>query len=139
MKIGKLDYLDILTKLKPGVIINFREYSLNFRQKKHLSLNIENSIIKEVIPAKQTVDRSSLEEWYGKSLTNKAYLQLACMNCFRIILTVESDVSPYGDIDLKYKPIIFSQDLYETDFQELEIVYDSTITSEPIYTSHINF
>ena len=130
-----MTYRELINQLKPTMLINFREYSLNFRGIKHMTLNIESSVIEEVIPANQSIGRSKLEIWYGNDLSNKDYLQLSTMNCFRIILIVGVDEFNKP----QYKPIVINQDLFETGFQEVDILLVSTSVEEPIYVANMTF
>ena len=114
-------------------MVTFTEYSLDRHEKKHKVFDIENAVVKQVIPANVSIGREVLEEYYGKDLTDQDYLQLSCVNCIRIVLLTGLDENSMP----VYKPILFNQDYYEIGLQEIEVI--GGMVEEPIYTHTIGY
>lgn len=107
--------------------MTLREYEYR-RNKRRLTLTIENSVVHDVIPANVPVGRDQLEQYYGNELEDKDYLQLSCINCFRAILLIRVDESNQP----VYKPVLINQDFYEMGLQEIDII-GGAVFEEPIY------
>ena len=121
-----MKYNEILRKLTEGTVITFKEYTLDRRERKHLSLSIENSVIKRIIPANFPLSIDELEEYYGTGLNQQDYLQLSCINCVRLVLFIELR----GNESI-YDTVMFNQDYYELGLQEVEIIGGAV--EEPVY------
>ena len=122
-----MKYNEILSKITEGTVITFREYTLDRRERKHLTLSIDNSLIERIIPANFPLSINELEEYYGEGLSQQDYLQLSCVNCVRIILFTE-----VKDGKRIYTPVFFNKDYYESGLQEIEII-GGEVAEEPLY------
>ena len=126
-----LSYTQLTSQITAGSVVSFTEYSLDRRERKHVTLSIDHALVHEVIPANIPIGRAALEEYYGDNLSDQDYLQLSCVNCVRYVLLVGVD-----ELDKpEYKPIFFNQDYYELGLQTLEVINGGV--EEPIYTQAI--
>lgn len=123
-----IPYKQILNQIILGSVISFKEYTVDRREKKHLTISIENSVVHEVIPPNTPIGRELLEQYYGTELSDQDYLQLSSVNCARIILLI--GINEQGQNE--YKPILFNQDYYELGLQEIEVI--NGLNEEPVYT-----
>lgn len=120
-------FSQLLQQITPGVTISLKEYAY-IRNKRRLTLSIDNSLVHDVIPANVSIGREQLEQYYGNDLDDVDYLQLSTVNCLRVILLVRVDESNHP----VYKPILINQDFYESGLQEVEII-SGNFPEEPVY------
>ena len=124
-------YHQLIAQIIPGVTLSLKEYDIR-RNKRHLTLTIENSLVHDVIPANTPIGLDQLEQYYGAGLSPLDYAQLACVNCFRAVLLMRIDENNQP----VYKPIFINQDFYESGLQEISIIGES-YPQEPIYAPHM--
>lgn len=122
-----IPYYQLINQIVPGSTLTLREYSYN-RNGRRLTLAIENSLVHDVIPANVAVGRDQLEQYYGNKLEDIDYLQLSCVNCFRVVLLIRVDENS----NPIYKPIFINQDFYESGLQEVEVI-NPISSDEPVY------
>lgn len=111
-------YENVISKIAVGTVINFKEYILDRRERKRLSVDIREATVQEVIPANQPMSRDLLLKYYGEELDDIVYLQLSIVNCLRIVLIVDvgEDNQPI------HKVISLNKDFYNASLQQLEIL-----------------
>lgn len=92
--------LDEVTQRCPvGSVVSFREWSLDRRERRSLSLSIDHAQVHEVIPPMAKVGRAHLGELYGEGLPDVAYEQLSQLHDLRLVLSLGMTVS--GRLDLR--------------------------------------
>ena len=124
-----ISYSDVLSQVMKGSVITFKEYSLDMQGRKHLALEIEDSLVHDIVPANIPLSKEMLEEYYGSDLSAQDYLQLSSINCVRIILLIATNNN-----HPVYKPILFNRDYYEQGLQEINVINEA-IANEPIYVN----
>ena len=126
-----MTYEECVASIEEGTVVTFREYSLDRHEKRHLTLEIKDSIVYKVLAAGAELSRETLEEVYGTELDDIDYLQLSCMNCPRFVLSL--GVNGSGELDVKV--VTLNKDYYNMHLQEIEILnkVDSNNLAEPNY------
>ena len=110
-----ISYEEVILYLVTGEVITFKQYKLDLHENRKLMFSAQNVLIHAVIPPNSTLTRNQMDEFYGTHLTNEDYLQLAQMNCIRIIIA--TGVNEYNKVT--YKVINFTKDYYNTGLQEI--------------------
>lgn len=126
---GSLDFTRVVQLLHKGSVIDFKEYSLDRHERKHLSVSIENGVVQAVIPANEKLSRETLEQYYGTELSEIDYLQLSEMNCPRIVVSLGLN----RDNQLNIKVIILNEDFYKMGMQKISITNEFNPCEEPNY------
>lgn len=126
---GPLNFTEVVQMLHKGSVIDFREYSLDRHERKHLSVGIENGVVQAIIPAYEKLPRETLEQYYGTELSETDYLQLSEMNCPRIVVSLGLN----QDNQLNIKVIILNEDFYKMGMQEISVINELNPCEEPNY------
>lgn len=125
-----MTFEECIQSIHEGSVINFKEYSLDRRERRHLSFGIEMGIVRRVFEAGEQLNRETLEEYYGTELEDVDYQQLSVMNCPR--LAVQVGLNPDNSIAIKV--LILNKDFYNTKLQEIEVTNEAIMNlEEPNY------
>lgn len=113
-----MTYEKCVSEIHEGSVINFKEYSLDRKEKRHLSLEIDSGMVQRVFQPNEQLSVDTLQQYYGEELEDTVYLQLSQMNCLRVvvILGVETD----GTQDIKILQIV--KDFVSTGLQQVEVI-----------------
>lgn len=127
----KNSFEETVSQLSVGDIIDFKEYSLDSREKKRLSIEINGAIIREVFPADTVINRDKLIEIYGEELDDADYLALSSINCPRYLLNL--GLAEDGTT-MNVKMITLNRDFYTMGLQTVEVSGNvNTTAPEPNY------
>ena len=88
-----MTFKQLLSYMKPGETINFTEYTLDRHERKHVSIQIENGIIRDRFDAGEIINRDRLMEIYGEELDDQTYLALSVSMSPRFLISVGTDES----------------------------------------------
>ena len=113
-----MTYEECLSQITEGSVINFREYSLDRKEKRHLSLELESGMVQRVFLPNEQLSIETLQQYYGEELEDTVYLQLSQMNCLRVVVIL--GVEPDGTQDIKILQIV--KDFVDTGLQQLEVI-----------------
>lgn len=126
-----MTFEECIQSLREGSVITYKEYTYDRHQRKKLSLSIEDGIVQTVFPANETLSREVLEQYYGKELEDMEYLQLATMNCPRVVVGLGLNENN----EMNVKILILNKDFYDMGLQELTITNELDLQNlvEPNY------
>lgn len=126
-----MTFEETVKSLKVGDVIDFKEYTLNRHERKIMTLHIEGGIIQDILQADVKLDRDTLEKYYGDELDTEDYLQLALMNCPRVVISL--GLNERNEMDIKI--ITLNKDFFNMGLQVIETISRSGDISEPNYMS----
>lgn len=126
-----MKYEECLQQLQEGSVVTFREYVFDRHQRRKLSMEIQDGIVKEVWKANQTLPRDVLTTYYGEELEDITYMQLATSSDLRIVISLGVDVNGVENV----KIVTVNKDFYNTGLQELEVTNEANLSNlnEPNY------
>lgn len=127
-----MTYDEVISDIREGSIITYKEYTLDRHERKRETLEIEGAVVQRVFNSNEKLDRATLEKYYGYGLSDIEYLQLSQMNCPRIVLGL--GLNTKGELEVKI--ILLNRDYYNLGLQVLEVTnaLESGITeTEPNY------
>lgn len=124
-----MTYEECVEQIREGSVIEFKEYTLDRHERRHLAMHIEQTVVYKILPQNVTISREVLEEIYGTDLETEDYLQLSCMNCQRYVLSL--GINSDGEMDIKV--ICLNKDYYNTGLQEVIVSNSFTSVDEPNY------
>lgn len=134
-----MTFEECVKSLQEGSVVNFREYTLDRHERKHLAISIEGAIIKEIFPAGKTLPRETLVTYYGEELDDIDYLQLSTSNCPRLVLSL--GINQDNQLDIKI--VTLNKDFFNTHLQEIEVIggldVGNLYENEPNYVMSQNF
>ena len=128
-----MTYSEFLDYIRPGMVIRFKEFTLDRHERKKLAFEIAEVLVHDIIPANQPMSKDLMIKYYGDGLEDITYLQLSSMNCTRIVLIVGTN----EESQPLYKVIALNQDFYNLGLQEIEVVNEVT-TDVPNYVQQMN-
>ena len=125
------DFDNLVNSIKEGSVVSYREFTLDRHERKKEVLCIEDSIVQAVFPANVSLDRATLEMYYGKDISDMEAMALSIVNCPRIVLGL--GVNSYNELDIKV--ITLNQDFFNLGLQELIVTneLDPVNLDEPNY------
>lgn len=127
-----MTFEECVKSLHEGSIITFKEYTYDRHEHKKLSLSIENGMVTAVFEANKTLPRDVLEQYYGTEREDIEYLQLATMNCPRIVVGLGLNENN----EMNVKILVLNKDFYEMGLQEIEVTNEldpQNLMEEPNY------
>lgn len=130
-----MTFEEVVEQIREGSVVDFREYTLDRHERKHLSVSVEGGVVQAVLPANETFSREILEQYYGSELETEDYLQLSHMNCPRIVVGL--GMNSYGELDIKVITLV--KDFYVTGIQELEVTNEVNVSTEYNYLQQMNW
>lgn len=127
------DLTEIMATIQEGSVVTFKEYTLDRRGRKHLSLSIEDAIVHRVIPAGEKLGIDDLQQLYGTDLGETTYLSLSESSCLRVVLSLGIDQD--GAMAIKIITLVaysLQEGLQEISIGDPLDGYDPTV-AEPNY------
>lgn len=106
-----------ISQIHEGSVIDFKEYTLDRHERRHLSLEIDGGVVSKIFNANETLSRDTLEQYYGTELEEQDYLQLSCMNCPRLVISLGLNENN----EMNIKILVLNKDFYITKLQEITI------------------
>ena len=113
-----MTFKQLLSYMKPGETINFTEYTLDRHERKHVSIQIENGIIRDRFDAGEIINRDRLMEIYGEELDDQTYLELSVSMSPRFLISVGTDESGNDMV----KMLTINEYFYDTGQQVVEVI-----------------
>ena len=112
-----MTFEDKVASIREGSVVTYKEYTLDRHERKKETLSITDGVIQTVFNANETLDRDTLIQYYGEGLDDIDYLQLATMNCPRIVIGL--GLNQNNELDVKI--IVLNKDFYNLGLQEIEV------------------
>lgn len=126
-----MTFKECVESIHEGSVISFNEYTYDRHERKKLSLSIKDAVVAAVFPANKTLPRETLIQYYGEELEDLEYLQLATMNCPRVVVNLGLNENQ----EMNVKVLVLNQDFYDIGLQEITITneIDPSNLTEPNY------
>lgn len=112
-----MTFKECIESIHEGSVINFKEYTYDRHERKKLTLEITSAVVAAVFPANKTLSRDVLIQYYGEDLEDLEYMQLATMNCPRIVVNLGLNENN----EMNIKVLVLNQDFYDMGLQEVDI------------------
>ena len=126
-----MTFEECVDSIHEGSVISFKEYTYDRHERKKLTLSIEDVMVVAVLPANKTLSREVLVQYYGDDLDDLTYMQLATMNCPRVVVNL--GINQNNEMNIKV--LVLNQDFYNMGLQEVKITneVDPNNLVEPNY------
>lgn len=116
-EVVEMTFEDKVASIHAGSVVTYREYTLDRHERKKETLSIIDGVVQTVFNANETLDRETLIQYYGEGFDDIDYLQLATMNCPRIVIGL--GLNQNNELDVKI--IVLNKDFYNLGLQEIEV------------------
>lgn len=126
-----MTFKECVDSIHEGSVISFKEYTYDRHERKKMAMSVNDVVVSAVLPANETIPRDTLVQYYGDELDDLTYMQLATMNCPRIVVNL--GINQNNEMDIKV--LVLNQDFYDMGLQEVEITneVDPNNLVEPNY------
>lgn len=126
-----MTFKECVDSIHEGSVISFKEYAYDRHERKKMTMSVNDVVVSAVLPANETISRDTLTQYYGDELDDLTYMQLATMNCPRVVVNL--GINQNNEMDIKV--LVLNQDFYDMGLQEVEITneVDPNNLVEPNY------
>lgn len=126
-----MTFKECIDSIHEGSVISFKEFTYDRHERKKMTMSVNDVVVSAVLPANEIIPRDTLVQYYGDELDDLTYMQLATMNCPRIVVNL--GINQNNEMDIKV--LVLNQDFYDMGLQEVEITneVDPNNLVEPNY------